>query len=147
MVTPLARLALVLALVVAGGCGGDVTSRPPASGAGGPTPDADISIAFDGGDGDARRGGVVCASRRDEVKGFLRLEQPADACRRVAELGPLLTSRPPGGRPCTQVYGGPERARFSGRFAGRRVDRRFSRTDGCEIRDWERVRALLPQPR
>jgi hypothetical protein len=146
-VTLLVRLALLLALVVAGGCGADGPSSPPGSGAGRPTPDGDISIAFEGGDGDTRRGRVVCASRRDEVKGFLRLEQPSDVCRRVAELGPLLTSRPARDRMCTQVYGGPERARFSGRFAGRRVDRRFARTDGCEIRDWERVRALLPQPR
>jgi len=138
--------ALALALLASAACGGAPASKRSGEGAGGPTPDASIAIDYAGGGGERRRARIVCGARRDEVRGYLRLEQPSDACRRLAELGPFLTSRPPRDRVCAQVYGGPERARFSGRFAGRRVDRRFARTDACELRDWEKVTPFLPRP-
>jgi hypothetical protein len=137
-----ACLALALVVLAAGCARGQGTA--PSHGGGRPTPHASIRIVYNGGEGDVRRAHVMCTSRRDAVTGFLRLEQPSDVCRRVAELGGFLAARPPGDRVCAQVYGGPERARFAGRFAGRRVDRRFSRTDACQIKDWERVSGLLP---
>jgi hypothetical protein len=109
-----------------------------------PTPDAAVRIAFDDGRGDGRRAEIVCAARRDELRGYLRLAPAAETCRRLAEVSGFLTSRPSDDRICTQVYGGPETAHFTGEIGGRQVDRRFSRTDGCEIADWERVEQFLP---
>jgi len=47
---------------------------------------------------------------------------------------------------CTQIYGGPQVARVSGRLRGRVVWATFQRRDGCEISRWARVGALLPTP-
>lgn len=46
-------------------------------------------------------------------------------------------------RICTQQYGGPQVAVVTGRFRGREVSSRFSRTDGCEIARWRTMTALL----
>ncbi|TJZ50298.1 hypothetical protein FCH28_23715 [Streptomyces piniterrae] len=46
---------------------------------------------------------------------------------------------------CTMIYGGPATAHVVGRWAGREVDARFDRSDGCEIHRWERVQPLLPR--
>jgi hypothetical protein len=45
---------------------------------------------------------------------------------------------------CTAVYGGPQEALVTGTFRGRRVNARFSRTDGCQIARWNRVGVLFP---
>jgi hypothetical protein len=145
--TLLALALLALALLAATGCGDRAGGTRSGEGGGAPTPDGSVAISYYGGEGDHHRAEIVCGADRDEVRGFLRLEQPADACRRLTELAPFLTAPPPRDRVCAQVFAGPERARFTGRFGGRRVDRRFTRTDACEVKDWERVRAFLPKPR
>jgi hypothetical protein len=68
------------------------------------------------------------------------LPRAAAACRRLtpASLRPL-----PRGTICTQIYGGPQVARVRGRLAGKPVDARFNRTNGCEIHRWNQVRFLL----
>lgn len=45
---------------------------------------------------------------------------------------------------CTQIYGGPQRARVTGRIDGEPIDARFSRSNGCEIHRWDSVRYLFP---
>ena len=45
---------------------------------------------------------------------------------------------------CTQIYGGPQRARITGRIDGEPIDARFSRSNGCEIHRWDSVRYLFP---
>lgn len=45
---------------------------------------------------------------------------------------------------CSEIYGGPQVARVTGRLEGRRVRALFTRVNGCEIERWERVRFLLP---
>ena len=47
---------------------------------------------------------------------------------------------------CTQLFGGPQTARVTGRWAGEPVDLALSRTDGCRIAQWDRLGALLPGP-
>ncbi|WP_077491031.1 SSI family serine proteinase inhibitor [Sinomonas mesophila] len=49
-------------------------------------------------------------------------------------------------RLCTQQYGGPDVATVTGTLDGAPVDRRFSRTDGCEIADWSAAQALIGPP-
>ena len=45
---------------------------------------------------------------------------------------------------CTEIYGGPQKALVTGRFRGNLVRASFSRTDGCELARWNRVRFLFP---
>jgi hypothetical protein len=47
---------------------------------------------------------------------------------------------------CNMIYGGPETATVDGTLRGRRIQARFSRTDGCQTSRWERVKALLAAP-
>lgn len=49
------------------------------------------------------------------------------------------------GAHCARIYGGPTEAHVRGMWAGRPVDARFQRTDGCEIERWDRVVPLLPE--
>ncbi|WKX71666.1 SSI family serine proteinase inhibitor [Streptomyces sp. XD-27] len=47
-------------------------------------------------------------------------------------------------RVCTMQYGGPATARITGTWAGRRVNAKFTRVDGCEVTRWNRLAPLLP---
>jgi hypothetical protein len=42
------------------------------------------------------------------------------------------------------LYGGPATAHVTGTWAGRPVDTRFDRSDGCDIARWDRFVPLLP---
>jgi hypothetical protein len=71
------------------------------------------------------------------------LPDAAAACRRL--LGMQRPFAPvPADSVCTQVSGGPQVARVTGTFRGRRVWATFKRTDGCHISRWNRVRFLFP---
>ncbi|MBT2539442.1 hypothetical protein J7E99_01655 [Streptomyces sp. ISL-44] len=48
---------------------------------------------------------------------------------------------------CSEQYGGPATAEITGTWQGRKVDARFSRTDGCEISRWQELEPLLPPGR
>ncbi|WP_320777909.1 SSI family serine proteinase inhibitor [Streptomyces sp. CRN 30] len=48
------------------------------------------------------------------------------------------------GTMCTMQYGGPATARITGTWAGRAVDARFDRRDGCEIARWDALVPVLP---
>ncbi|AVH57766.1 MULTISPECIES: SSI family serine proteinase inhibitor [Streptomyces] len=50
----------------------------------------------------------------------------------------------PSGSVCTMVYGGPATAHVTGTWAGRPVDAKFDRTNGCEIARWDALVPLLP---
>jgi hypothetical protein len=51
---------------------------------------------------------------------------------------------------CTEIYGGPERARLEGTFAGGDdvvpVALDLSRENGCQIDLWDRFAKIVPQP-
>lgn len=65
-------------------------------------------------------------------------------CRELARLGPRAFAPVPKDTACAEIYGGPQVAIVTGRLAGRRVWAKLSRTDGCQIERWGRVRSLLP---
>ena len=67
----------------------------------------------------------------------------AELCAQARGLAALLTTQPAKDRACTQIYGGPETAHVTGTIDGRKVDRRFARTNGCEIADFTRAAGLL----
>ncbi|GHH06010.1 SSI family serine proteinase inhibitor [Streptomyces lanatus] len=48
---------------------------------------------------------------------------------------------------CTMQYGGAATARVTGAWAGRPVDARYDRSNGCEIERWDRLVPLLPDVR
>ncbi|MGW6911948.1 SSI family serine proteinase inhibitor [Streptomyces sp. NPDC054940] len=45
---------------------------------------------------------------------------------------------------CTMQYGGPATAHVTGTWAGRPVDARYDRGDGCQIGRWDRLVPVLP---
>ncbi|WRZ91941.1 SSI family serine proteinase inhibitor [Streptomyces sp. NBC_01007] len=48
---------------------------------------------------------------------------------------------------CTMEYGGPATAHVTGTWAGRPVDARYDRSNGCEISRWNALAPLLPGAR
>ena len=143
----LALLAVLAAVPACGPAGGG--DAPSGSAPGDdpvfrPTPVARLTVEVTDGEGGSTRAVLTCAAGADEATGYLRLENAPALCRRLGELKGFLTSRPPRGRVCAEVFGGPAKARISGRIDGRRVERRLARTDACEISDWDRADILLP---
>jgi hypothetical protein len=137
----LVALLLLLALP-ATGCG---DAAPPAA----PSAPAAVKLALtvrQTPGSRPRRATLECTGSRARATGYLA-GRARPACRTARRLAGLLTTRSSRHRVCTQVYGGPERARVRGRVDGRAVDRRFGRADGCEISDWERAAPLLRVPR
>ena len=93
-----------------------------------------------------RRATLTCDSNGPRATGFLRRRNAGRLCRRAYALERFLGRAPERRRTCTKLYGGPSRARVRGNVRGTGVNRRFKRTDGCEIADWRRARLLLPRP-
>ena len=74
------------------------------------------------------------------------LQRPARACRKLARGGLGLFAPVPPGMACTEIYGGPQKARVVGTVAGKRVRATFARTNGCEISRWDALTPwLLPR--
>ena len=73
------------------------------------------------------------------------LPKKAEACARLAKMTQPFA---PVSRDiaCTDVYGGPQQALVTGRLRGYSVRAGFSRTNGCEIARWNRVRFMFPIP-
>jgi hypothetical protein len=72
------------------------------------------------------------------------LPDPAAALEAVQRFGEdIFFPRPGPPKMCTQQYGGPQVAVVTGWFLARRVQSRFSRTDGCEIARWRAMAPLL----
>jgi hypothetical protein len=119
------------------------TAAPPAAGQGSVVR---LTVTFVRDDGAPRHvARLRCTGTRASASGYLRDTGAQRACRHARRVARLLTSAP-GERACTQIYGGPERARVTGTIGTRRVARAFSRVNGCEIADWTRAVPLLPRP-
>jgi hypothetical protein len=124
-----------LSLMTACGPLGGAGDSGSATGTTASATDLAITVWPQGGGGPARTWSLEC----DPAGGSLPAAR--GACARLSRqtLEPL-----PRDSICTQVYGGPQKARVRGRFEGRSVDARFSRTNGCEIHRWDSVRYLFP---
>ena len=106
------------------------------------TPNTSVHVTYwaDGAKPAAR---VVWTLRCDPPRGSLG--RPARACERIASGGAKLVAPTPRGVACTQIYGGPKKARVVGTVLGRRVWATFTLTDGCQIGRWRRLSPwLLP---
>ena len=74
----------------------------------------------------------------------------ADACAaldRGTRWGRDAFAPVPEGSFCTMQYGGPATAHVTGTWAGRPVDARYDRSDGCQIGRWDRLVPVLPDLR
>jgi hypothetical protein len=74
------------------------------------------------------------------------LPRKAVACWRLATGGTKLFASLPPDIVCTEIYGGPQRARVVGTVAGKRIWATFTRTNGCEIDRWNRISPWLLPP-
>ncbi len=73
----------------------------------------------------------------------------ADACAALAKVAvakPDPFAPTPKGQMCTQIYGGPQTATVKGTLKGRPIDATFSRKNGCEVKRWNDLAALLGAP-
>ena len=74
------------------------------------------------------------------------LQFPARACRKLARSGPALFAPVPRTAVCTEIYGGPQRARVTGLLDGKRIWAAFERTNGCHSDRWQRLSPWLLPP-
>ncbi|MBM3691289.1 MAG: hypothetical protein FJW76_04710 [Actinobacteria bacterium] len=67
---------------------------------------------------------------------------PNLACREIRRaVNPF--KKPASDEICTKIYGGPQQAVVTGVWAGKKVNRKFTRTDGCEINRWQQLQVTL----
>jgi hypothetical protein len=139
-------LGLLLTVATLGGCGDDDEEEPAAAQTAS-TPAGSgvvLEIRHDDGAGQRETASLTCTANLQRADGFLTRRVPAgELCAKARSIKALLTTQPDERRACTQIYGGPETAHITGTIDGEKVDRRFSRTNGCEIADFNRAGELL----
>jgi hypothetical protein len=130
----------VAASALLAACGEDKTARNPA---GGPIA---LAVRYDDGVGQrVRTGRLTCTANAQRAAGALAGPLPvARLCAQARAIATLLSKGPPADRRCTRIYGGPQSVRVTGTIDGRAFNRRFTRTNGCEIEDYRRVATALP---
>ena len=138
-------LALGLTVASLGGCGDSDEERAARPAVAAPSGGAiELTVAYDDGRGTETTATLTCRDGKQNAGGALAGRAPAAAlCAQAREIAALLTTQPDRKRVCTQIYGGPETAHVTGTIDGMKVDRRFTRTNGCEIADFRRAAALL----
>jgi hypothetical protein len=110
---------------------------------GGSTDETSLRIAY-WKDGMGLKPDAVWTLRCDPAGGTL--VRPARACRRLDAAGPGLFAPLSPKVACTELYGGPQRARVTGLLDGRPIRATFARTNGCHIARWARVSPWLLPP-
>jgi hypothetical protein len=95
-------------------------------------------------DGAVTSNSVTWKLRCDPPSGSL--PRPARACARLAAGGAKLFAPLRRDILCTEIYGGPQKARVVGTVAGQRVRATFTRRNGCEIDRWRRISPWLVPP-
>ena len=115
----------------------------PAAGA---APVVRLEIRYDDGASTRNSASLTCRASGNRATGYLRKRDVRRLCRAARDLRALLAN-PPRHEMCTEQWGGPDRARVTGRIGGDAIDRRLARNDGCEIDDWNRAQPLLPKPK
>ena len=129
-------LVLTLAAAIVAGCGGD-------DGDAATPPNVRLSFTVTEPGEATKRATLSCTSDSRRATGYLRGRSTRALCTHARRLRVFLDTPPDRNRPCTQIYGGPEKARVTGRIGARTIDRRFDRSDGCQIADWDRMGSLL----
>ena len=130
------RAAAPLAVLVAA-----LVASTAALGAGSSTTSLRVTYSEDG---EVTSKSVTWTLRCDPASGSLA--RPARACTRLAAGGVKLFAPLRKDMVCTEIYGGPQRARVVGTVDGKRVWATFTRRDGCEIDRWQRISPWLVPP-
>jgi hypothetical protein len=130
------RAAAPLAVLVAA-----LVASTAALGAGSSTTSLRVTYSEDG---EVTSKSVTWTLRCDPASGSLA--RPARACTRLAAGGVKLFAPLRKDMVCTELYGGPQRARVVGTVDGKRVWATFTRRDGCEIDRWQRISPWLVPP-
>ncbi|CAB4693592.1 MAG: hypothetical protein F2718_01245 [Actinobacteria bacterium] len=68
----------------------------------------------------------------------------AVACKKLTSLK-VPFAKPPADQMCSEIYGGDQTAVITGTWLGKKVSRKFSRVNGCEIDTWESFYPILPR--
>ncbi|MFI5425563.1 SSI family serine proteinase inhibitor [Aeromicrobium sp. UC242_57] len=63
--------------------------------------------------------------------------QSEQACDVLDEVGATAFDPVPADTACTELYGGPQVAKVTGTYEGKKVDATFNRTNGCETDRWD----------
>lgn len=71
---------------------------------------------------------------------------PSTSCAALTPKARASLPPVPADAACTRIYGGPQRARVLGYWAGEHVDASFNRLGGCEIARWDAASGLLTPP-
>lgn len=133
----LVGLGAVLVLVA---CGED--SPPISSGGGGSGDSLRIEVRAEA-EADPDTATLECGEEAGST-GFI--DDAAQACRAMRASKQLLIHGPPANVVCTEIYGGPQKARITGTIDGERVDLRVTREDGCAIALWDELEDLIGPP-
>lgn len=126
---------LIVPLLLLTACG----ATEDALDTGAPPPAAELSVAYDAGDGSATTpwtlgcGNPVSGTHPD----------PVAACAHLQALDEPFAPLP-ADQMCTEQYGGPQTARVTGQWADEPVELGLSRTNGCAISQWEGLVPLVP---
>ncbi len=140
------RLILVLmALAAAAGCGND------ASAPGSTARQSDIVVEVGSAEVPVAKRATLRIDGSGVTHGTGFLAPPAAAGAAASALGRAdavkrLVEGPPPDQMCTEIYGGPDAARVTGRIEGSAVDATISRSDGCGIADWDLLLSLVGPP-
>ena len=138
---------------VAGAPAGGPPTTPPASAPSStpsnglsPSPSAgpasgrtEVKITYDDGAGETQTWRLTCHPPGGDHP------VPAAACRALTANGSVALAPVAPTTACTEQYGGPQRARISGRWRGEPVTASLSRINGCEISRWNQLVPLLPR--
>jgi len=135
-------ITVVLSLTASACSDGEDESERPAGGE-----RVALQISFKGRTGAVSRAELRCSESGIGATAWLAGRDRKRLCAEARRLAPFIAEEPDPGRVCTQIYGGPQWARIRGRVGELELDRSFSRRNGCEIDDYERVAALLPAQR
>jgi hypothetical protein len=129
------RIAAVIALLVAVGCGAG--SSAPAAGSSSPT-DLKISYWPEGtAEGTVEKWTLRCSPAGGTLPRALAV------CRKLGTMQAPFAPIPKD-VVCTDQYGGPQVALFTGTFRGKRLWARVENRNGCEIARFKRLSFLVP---
>ena len=138
-------LALAAVLALAGCAGDEARSGGDGAGAVDAGPPVRLAVVFKAGPGAPPvESTLTCDGGEAVASGAIADRGEDAACARVRQITDLLLSAPDPDRICAAIYGGPQTVRVTGTIGDQRVERTFSRENGCAISDWDAAVPLLP---
>lgn len=140
---PLVGCALTVLMLLAAVCGGP-SAYAQGAGAHHPAPYDHLTVTV-AGSGSPRTDGTTVLRCHPAGGSHPRAQETCRMLDRRTVWGRDPFSEVPRRGPCPMVYGGPATARITGRWAGRPVDARLSRADGCQIHRWDVLYPLVPR--